>query len=186
MGRCVVFVDGEYLRKIFSKRNLRVDVPAAVRSLLEAAGVPNSSLLRVYYYTSPPYQSSSPTDDEKQRYKSFQRFVHFLENQESFEVRLGRLEKRGASYNQKMVDVLMSIDLVELSAKETIDTAIVVAGDSDFVPAIQKAKNNGTKVILACSSDIDEYHLELWKVADMRIRIDESMMRGCSSGSLGP
>lgn len=27
MGRCVVFVDGEYLRKIFAKRLLRVDVP---------------------------------------------------------------------------------------------------------------------------------------------------------------
>ncbi|SMC17334.1 TIGR00288 family protein [Desulfacinum hydrothermale DSM 13146] len=110
--------------------------------------------------------------------------MHFIDNQESFEVRLGRLEKRGSSFNQKMVDVLLSIDRVELSAKERIDTAILVAGDSDFVPAVQKAKNNGTRVILACSSDRNEYHLELWKTADIRIPIDEDRMRGCNAGNL--
>jgi uncharacterized LabA/DUF88 family protein len=181
MGRTVVFVDGEYVRKIFHNKGHRLNVPKLITHLLSVAKIEEDNLLRVYYYTTSPYQSSNPTPDEKARYQNFQKFLNFLSTQDSFEIKLGRLEKRGNDFEQKMVDVLLSIDLVELSAKSKIETAILVAGDSDFVPAVQKAKDNGVRVILCCSADKKEYHAHLWNHADKRIPLDESFMQHCEN-----
>lgn len=179
MADTVIFIDGEYARKIFIKSGYKLNIPKLIEEILVKAGVDRKSLLRTYLYTSPPHQASSPSEDEKKRYAGFQKFKEYLEKQESLELRLGRTERRGTDYTQKMVDVLLSIDLVELSAKSKINTAILIAGDSDFVPAIQKAKNNGARVVLFCASDKREYHLNLWKTADQRIHIDQDFMKKC-------
>ena len=50
---------------------------------------------------------------------------------------------------------------MELSSKSKIDTAILIAGDSDFVPALRKAKGNAVRVLLFHSSERNEYHKEL-------------------------
>jgi len=177
----VIFIDGEYLRKIYKNSGLAPDIPVLIRKILKKLGIEERELLRVYYYSSPPYCSSTPTPKEKERYKKWQRFINFLERQNSLEIKLGRVEKRywdgNIGYEQKMVDVLLSIDLVQLSAKSLIDTAILVAGDSDFVPAVQQAKNNGVKIYLFCSSKRHEYHQHLWKIADQRVFIDETFMK---------
>lgn len=180
MNNTVILIDGEYARKLFIKSGFRLDVPKLVDKILEETKIEESDLLRVYMYTSAPYQAPRPTPDEKQRYKAFQRFKEFLQRQDNFELKLGRTEKRGDDdFEQKMVDVLLSIDLVELSAKSKINTAILVAGDSDFVPAIKKAKDNGVKTILFCSDNRREFHQNLWKEADKRYQITLDTMRCC-------
>jgi len=125
----VIFIDGEYLRKIYKNSGLAPDIPVLIRKILKKLGIEERELLRVYYYSSPPYCSSTPTPKEKERYKKWQRFINFLEKQNSLEIKLGRVEKRywdgNIGYEQKMVDVLLSIDLVQLSAKSLIDTAIL-------------------------------------------------------------
>jgi uncharacterized LabA/DUF88 family protein len=180
MGNTVIFLDGEYARKIFERQGCRIDVPLFVKKVLELAQIDYNQLLRVYYYTSPPYQGQQPTPDEKQRYQRFQKFNDYLRRQDNFEIKLGRLEKRGGEFKQKMVDVHLSIDLVELSAKSKIETAILIAGDSDFVPAVRRAKYNGVRVILCCSFDRSQYHQNLWDEADRRIPINVDCMRECA------
>ena len=176
MADTVIFIDGEYARKIFINKNYRINIPKFIELVLKESKIEPGSLLRTYLYTAPPFQSSNPTPEEKDRYKKFQSFLDYLQKQDSLEVRLGRTEKRDKDFKQKMVDVLLSIDLVELSAKSKINTAILIAGDSDFVPAIQKAKNNSAKVILFCSENKNEYHLNLWNEADRRVFITKKMM----------
>ena len=180
MARTVIFIDGEYLRKIFEGRGYRVDIPKVISKILKLTNTRENDLLRVYFYTSPPYQASRPTDEEKQRYIGFQKFIAFLQKQDNLQIRLGRTEKRGNEFEQKMVDVLLSIDIVELSAKARIETAILVAGDSDFVPAVKKAKDNGIRVILFCSMNRNQYHQYLWNEVDRRIHIDDDFMKECS------
>jgi len=180
MGRSVIFVDGEYVRKIFDAEGLRTNVPKIIDNVLKLCNIDQNDLLRVYYYTSPPYQCSNPTSDEKQRYKAFQKFENFLKKQDNFEIKLGRTEKRGTEFEQKMVDVLLSIDLVELSARSKISNAILIAGDSDFVPAVKKAKDNGVRTILVCSGNRGQYHVNLWDEVDRRIPIDQEFMKECS------
>ena len=179
MPSTVIFIDGEHLRKIFDSEGFRCDVPKCVKKILELAKINEEDLLRVYYYTSPPYQSAKPTFDEKQRYAAFQKFEAFLKTQDNFEIKLGRTEKRGNDFEQKMVDVLLSIDLVELSARSRIGTAILVTGDSDLVPAVKKAKDNGVRVILCCSGNKWQYHKNLWNEADRRIVMDQPFMNEC-------
>ena len=68
-----------------------------------------------------------------------------------------------------MVDVLLSIDLVQLSTKGKITDIAVVAGDSDFVPALKIARSESILVWLYHGSRL---HAELRAVADERVEID--------------
>ena len=46
---------------------------------------------------------------------------------------------------EKAVDVKLAVDLVAL--RESYDTAIVVSGDQDYVPAVQMVKDSGKRVV---------------------------------------
>lgn len=49
---------------------------------------------------------------------------------------------------QKAVDMRIGTDIASLTLKRQVDTIILVAGDSDFVPASKLARREGVKVIL--------------------------------------
>jgi uncharacterized LabA/DUF88 family protein len=49
---------------------------------------------------------------------------------------------------QKGVDMRIGIDIVSLTLKKQVDTIILVAGDSDFVPAAKLARREGIEFIL--------------------------------------
>ena len=66
----------------------------------------------------------------------------------NFEVKLGKLQLIGGIFKQKMIDVLMSLDIVDKCFDNQIQHAILIAGDSDFIPAIKKAKNYGAIIHL--------------------------------------
>ena len=52
-------------------------------------------------------------------------------------------------YQQKGVDILLAIDLTEISVSRSIDRVILVISDTDFIPAITKARNYFTLVTFA-------------------------------------
>jgi uncharacterized LabA/DUF88 family protein len=79
--------------------------------------------------------------EEKTRFSNAQKFHQALERLPRYEVRTGRLVRRGDEYEQKGVDTLLSIDLVNLAASGKISDAVLVAGDSDFMPAVKVAKD---------------------------------------------
>jgi len=78
-------------------------------------------------------------------------------------------------YEQKMVDILLAIDLVQLSVQHQIQRAVLLANDSDFVPAIEIARSAGTVVELY-------YHIpprphdELMQACDDNIQIDQAVI----------
>lgn len=49
---------------------------------------------------------------------------------------------------QKAVDMRIGTDIASLTLKRQVDTIILVAGDSDFVPASKLARREGVKVVL--------------------------------------
>jgi len=49
---------------------------------------------------------------------------------------------------QKGVDMRIGIDITSISLKKQADTIVLVAGDSDFVPAAKLARREGMEVIL--------------------------------------
>lgn len=49
---------------------------------------------------------------------------------------------------QKMVDTKLGVDISSLALKKQVDTIILIAGDSDFVPAAKMARKEGVDFIL--------------------------------------
>jgi uncharacterized LabA/DUF88 family protein len=74
---------------------------------------------------------------------------------------------------QKQVDILLGVDLVTLAAKNQITDAIILAGDSDFLPAIEMAKREGVAIHLYHGA---YPHSDLVAAADERVRIDSAFI----------
>lgn len=51
-------------------------------------------------------------------------------------------------FRQKAVDMRLGLDIASLTLKRQVDTIILVAGDSDFVPAAKLARREGVRIIL--------------------------------------
>jgi len=183
MGRIAIFIDGGYLEKITQNEftGAKIDFGKLSSNMSE-----NYSLLRTYYYNCLPYQGNPPTKDESHRFAAKQRFFYALDRIDRFEVRLGRLAFRGVDssnnpiFVQKGVDVLMAIDLVQLSVKHLISYAAILAADADFIPAIKVAKDEGVLIKLYHSCNIGKNH-ELWDCADERKVIDHQFITSIES-----
>jgi len=142
----VVFIDGGYLAKILRDQfgGAHLDFQKFSDNICNSIGV---SRMRTYYYTCLPIKRKGNKDDEK-RYSNAQKFLDKLKRLPRFEVRLGRLQNINGVFKQKMVDVNMSLDIVDICFDRQVDHIIIVAGDSDFIPAISRAKKYGVIVHL--------------------------------------
>lgn len=54
---------------------------------------------------------------------------------------IGKTEKK-----EKGIDVMISIDIIDAAGKDTCDMCILISGDADFVPALERAKKRGKEV----------------------------------------
>ena len=172
MSRAAVFIDGAYLEYLLREEFGKPPIDFAT---LVTRVVGNREVLRSYYYDCLPYQSPrNPSEEERQRFANRQRFHHAIGRIPRFEVRLGKIAFRGMQdgrpqFEQKRVDILLGVDLVQLAAKHQITDAMIIAGDSDFLPAITVAKREGVVVHLFHGASV---HNELSDCCDERVRID--------------
>ena len=81
------------------------------------------------------------------------------------------------TFEQKRVAVLLSVDLVRMSWDHQIQKAIVLSGDSDFVPAVQAAKDAGVLTHLFYSAI--SFHDELRDAFDERTMISRELIEKC-------
>jgi uncharacterized LabA/DUF88 family protein len=51
-------------------------------------------------------------------------------------------------FRQKAVDMRIGVDIASISLKKQADTIVLVAGDSDFVPAAKLARREGVRIVL--------------------------------------
>ena len=174
MGRIASFIDAGYWHKIMRNHFHSPLVDFAKLSQILAG---NQELLRTYFYDCLPFQDNPPTPEQKDFYSKRQSFVEAIRRIPRFEVRLGKLVRRevhfvpeasrdggfriatteeidaGLSnfitkYEQKSIDLLLGTDLVRLAAKQSISTAVLIAGDHDFVTPVRAAKDEGILVRL--------------------------------------
>jgi len=147
MDKTAIFIDLGYLNSITKKLGeLKIDFDKFIKSFIDDK---SEELYRVYCYYCYPFQSSPPTAEQKLRKSNLDRFMQRLKKIPRFEIRLGRLSKtKKGDYVQKRVDTYFAIDLVKLAIKNIIKNAVLIAGDSDFVPPIEEAKENGVIVKL--------------------------------------
>jgi uncharacterized LabA/DUF88 family protein len=176
VSRVAIFIDGAYLGYLLKNEFalVRVDYEKLANQL--AGGI---DILRTYYYDCPPFQSSTPTQEEKDRFAKAQSFFSALDRLPRYEVRLGRLAHRGFNaagkpdYQQKRVDIMLGVDLALLAGKRQITHAVLLAGDSDFIPAVAAAKSEGVLVRLYHGQS---FHKDLWDCVDEREKITKTFI----------
>lgn len=190
MDQLAIFIDGRYLDKVkenVSGRDFRMDFTKFSRKVLRHVNdwSPKSvDLLRTYYYDCLPYKSDPPTEEENRRFEGARSFHGALELQPRTMVRRGKLkpreqvcpscESRHTSFQQKGVDLLLGVDLVVAGVKGHIAHAAIVAGDSDFLPAVEIVKAEGVIVWLFHERASTS---ELALAADERIEIDRAFLQ---------
>jgi uncharacterized LabA/DUF88 family protein len=155
MEDAAVLIDAHYLDLISKQFGLHGEKHIDIKELaVQMAKKNNLWLKKVFLYTCPPFQSSKPTSDESSRKAKYDTFKVRIENK-GVVVREGRLQKLRVDNNgsiadkftEKGVDTLFTIDLLRLHRTE-IKNAILLTCDTDFVPVIKAAKEDGLKIIL--------------------------------------
>lgn len=180
MGKVAVFIDSGYVSKILKSDfgEPSIDYEKVVKETVSKIDK-EVNLLKTYFYDCPPYQSDNPTPEERKRFANKEKFFTALESIPRFTVRKGKLAKRGTDCNgdpifiQKRVDIMFGVDLVKLSLKGKISHAIIITGDSDFLPAIEVARNEG---VTACLLHGSSCHSELRQKVDERWEIDQDFV----------
>ena len=181
MAKLAIFIDGGYLGKI-AEQNFRVwidneKLSNEIRGKISANTHEPLDLLRTYFYDCLPYQSAVPTEEEAQRFSGKRRFFSMLQRLPGYKVREGRLVHRGYDvkgkpiFQQKRVDLLIGLDIASLAAKKQITHAALLSGDSDLLPAVEAAQNEGVSVWLVHGPP-QTYAGDLWNLADHRLSID--------------
>lgn len=169
--RAAIFIDGAYLLSFLKRHGLKPRYNELADFFMKPIRKSvQLDLLRCYFYYCPPWMSPEPTENEKKRMEEHNDFMSEIESLQRWGVRLGKLQRRwegGREYfEQKRVDVLLSVDMVRHSAAGHIQHAIVIAGDSDFIPAIELTKESGATVTL-WYGDPNTIHKDLIQVSDI-------------------
>ncbi|WLR52958.1 NYN domain-containing protein [Bacillus tianshenii] len=179
MQRTAVFIDGGYLDNVLlNYGKAKIDYEKLAKSMCG-----KDELLRCYYYHCLPFQPPNPTDEERKQYNGAQKFFRTLNRLNSFSVREGKLAFRGEDhqgrpiFEQKRVDVFLATDLVLHSTKHLITHAVLLTGDSDFLPSLEIAKSEGVHLSLFYGEFPDTLpHDELLDVVDERKIITQTMI----------
>ena len=72
--------------------------------------------------------------------------------------------------------VALTLDIASLVSKGKIDLAVLFTGDSDFVPAVSLAQEQGVLVRLV-HGPARTYHQELWDAVDERWELTEEIIK---------
>ena len=143
--RIAIFIDGSNfyhsVKDSFNAHDNQVDF----RKLIEFLRKDNL-LIGVYYYNAPLDRGYN-----EEIYWKQQKFFDELRKIPGFHVILCNMRKTKKpdgkfEFAVKGDDVYLATDMVSFAYENTYDTAILVSGDGDFVPAIKRVQKLGKKV----------------------------------------
>jgi len=177
----MIFIDGSNMYhslKAYFKRT-DIDLGCFSNKILD-----KRRLVRMYYYNAVVGKVEEP-----ERFKDQDKFFKSVAAIPYTELRLGRLVYTNQWPNsppfEKGVDVQLATDMITHAFKNNYDVAILVAGDNDFVGALQAVKDNGKHVEVALFG-LERTSRQLRDVADRVIALDGRMLRGCWKGPPTP
>ena len=171
--RVMVFIDGSNLYHSLKNHFYRTDLDIGkfCHYLLR-----RRQLIRIYYYN-----ARVGIKEEPERYKQQQAFFAGVNAIPYSELRLGRLVYTNwptAPPYEKGTDVQLATDMITHNFKGNYDVAILVAGDNDYVGAVQAVKDNGKHVEIALFGKQGTSR-PLRGVADRVITINARLLKNC-------
>ncbi len=171
--RLMIFIDGSNmyhsLKHFFNRTD--IDFGKFCQKLLE-----RRRLIRIYYYN-----ATVGLKEEPERYHDQQKFFAGITTIPYCELRLGRLVYNNWPNSppyEKGVDIQLATDMITHSFKNNYDVAILVAGDNDYVGALQAVKDNGKHVEVALFGK-EQTSRQLRVVADKIITINARLLNKC-------
>jgi len=180
MEETLVFIDEGFLdklTKLFGEGNrLKFDKFDFAKGIAKKQ---NLFCKHLFYYTCPPFQSDIPTEEETERKKGHDKFIAALSKNKDITIREGRLQKiinphGKIEYNQKGVDVLLTIDFSHLNEDyPSIHKIILVSSDTDFCPVINDIKKRWEIEVILYS------YLE--KKRDSKFSVSNELLKCCSN-----
>lgn len=174
--RIAIFIDGSNLyhsiRDLFDVHDNEIDF-AKLISLLKGSRL----LIGAYYYNAPLDRGYN-----EEIYWKQQRFFSDLKRIPGFHVILCNMRKivhpgKEPEFSVKGDDVYLATDMISMAYENLYDTAILVSGDGDVVPAIRKARKLGKRVENAHFSVSRSNFLK--KECDASIFLDEIIEKEC-------
>ncbi len=171
--RLMIFIDGSNMYhslKAYFKRT-DIDIGKFCGKLVE-----KRRLIRIYYYN-----ARVGLREEPERYRDQQKFFDGVTAIPYTELRLGRLVYNNWPNSppyEKGVDIMLATDMLTHSFKNNYDVAILVAGDNDYMGAIQAVKDNGKNVEVALFGK-ERTSIQLRNVTDRVVTINARFLKGC-------
>ena len=135
---------------------------------------------KLRYYTAPLANKQGPAFHRQQR------FFKELRRSHRIELVLGRHEPRrdhnGRWYHvEKETDVNLAVDMVTGAYEDRYDVAMLVAGDTDYVRAIQAVQARGKRVVW-CHLPGQRHTNQLAQVCHEKRELTEKFLRTCALG----
>jgi len=153
--RVAIFIDGSNL--YYSLKDIKIK-KINFKKLLTSL-TKEKLLISTFYYN-----ASLDISQNKKTYWEQQKFFNFLRKIPDFNVILCRMRKHNQdgkiSFDVKGDDVCLAVDLVSGAYENLYDIAIIISGDEDFVPAIQKAQKLNKKVVNAYFNSTSSNYLK--------------------------
>ena len=180
--RIFIFIDGSNLdRAVDSSFHRRINVQRLAEKL-----VAGRRLMKVHYYEAPLLENVNPRSFATQ-----QTFFASLRQNPFWGIRLGRRVQRdrevtcsecgkvskNITWEQKGVDTLLVLDLVTLAIRNVYDTAILVAGDQDYIEPVLQVKMLGK--IVENAFTLNAWAPALRNVVDNSIVLDDRFLSDC-------
>jgi len=169
--RISIFIDGSNL--YYSLKDL--DVAKIDFNKLAQMLKKDRMLVSVFYYNAPLDISI-----DSKKYWEQQKFFDALRRIPGFNVVLARLRKHKSEdgtyqFEVKGDDIYLATDLISGAYENLYDTALIVSGDEDFVPAIRKVQKLGKKVENIYFSTTSSNYLK--KTCNTSFRIDKKIAK---------
>ncbi|SNZ06876.1 Uncharacterized conserved protein, LabA/DUF88 family [Persephonella hydrogeniphila] len=160
--KVVIFIDGGNMFHATNALKLKINYKKLVEILRK-----DRWLLRAYFYTGIP--SGDLPKEVREQLKKQMGFLKELQNI-GIKVKTMPLKKTPEGYIEKGIDILIATDMISLAFKNAYDTVVLVSGDSDFVPVVEKIQELGKRVENASFKKTSSY--ELRRVCDEFILLD--------------
>jgi uncharacterized LabA/DUF88 family protein len=125
-----------------------LDYRALCAGLLRDVGnfEPNAQIAKIRYFTAFASYLSNTQPDVVPRHKTFIAALEFL----GIEVVLGNFKQKKptcgncktkyVAHEEKETDVNIAIHLIKIFLEDECDTAVIISGDTDLIPALKMAK----------------------------------------------
>lgn len=169
-----MLIDAGYMREVLKDKNIFVNEVAISNIVKQSIDDETEILHKVLYYDCTSYKDKSKIDTNERTFRNDE-LLDTLSRKERFAVRLGKLKCVGKNKKgepilvQKGVDIRIALDVAKIIMAHKIHRIILIAGDTDLIPAMKMARIHDIEVGLIRMSYLAE---ELYSHMDFMRNID--------------